>query len=194
MKKRVVLLGSLPSVLPKNFRSDFLIYVDRDRKLGESSGKFISIGDNDSSTQKPEILLPRDKSRNDLYYALKLIPPKTKELHFIGFLGARRDHERMNFAEVHRYLKKQTGVSAYWWEDQKLKAMSLASGRYSFVWRGVFSLFCFQRTKVQLKGKCRYPLMKPTLLLPLSSHGLSNVGYGAFMVKTNAPLLVDFVS
>ena len=146
----------------------------------------ISVGDGDSAISEMDVKLNYSKDYSDLAFVLNYLPRQLKKIYFHGFLGGRRDHELMNLAEIHRFLqgKNSTRVSM---EDNVL---AFSAGDYEFEINGLFSVFLFADTTVEIAGDCEYPTNKGKKIIPLSSHGLSNIGKGMVNLKCNGPVFI----
>lgn len=144
-----------------------------------------SIGDGDSSHSKLDIMLNKDKDYSDLKAALRCLPLSIKEVYLKGFLGGRKDHELLNFGEVHHFLKNKKQVRVYF--SNKVKAYS--AGIHDIKIKGSFSLLVFESAKVAIKGDVKYPLRKKHIT-PLSSLTLSNFGSGAINIDSNGPFYI----
>ncbi|MFN8791461.1 MAG: hypothetical protein ACK5Y2_08410 [Bdellovibrionales bacterium] len=166
--------------------SEPVVFVDRGvffRKHQEG----VSVGDGDSAGQKLQHQLESTKDLSDLAFVLENIPDHFERLILLGFLGARRDHELMNLAEAHRCLKRSSRSRTVLF-DQSVQALS--KGKWSLQIQGTFSIFAFEPVELFLLGDCRFPLQPPSQLRALSSHGLSNQGFGTVKIETSGPLFL----
>jgi len=145
----------------------------------------LSLGDNDSSKGRLDILLPFKKDFSDFAFALKNLPSNVKILILKGFLGGRKAHELFNLGEIHHFLESKKETIAFF--DDKI--MALSGGSYEIEFEGPFSLACLTKTQVSLSGDCDYKTKK-TLFRPLSSLGLSNFARGKFKIKTSGPIFI----
>ena len=69
--------------------------------------------------------------------------------------------------------------------------MIMTSNRsLSFDHHGIFSVISFEAAMVQLNGECEFQLIQPTIIGPLSSHGLSNRASGEVNILTDNPILI----
>lgn len=148
--------------------------------------KGISVGDGDSAISKMDVKLNYSKDYSDLAFVLNYLPRTLKKIYFHGFLGGRRDHELMNFAEIHRFLKGKNSTRAVM-EDQVL---AFSAGDYEVEIAGLFSLFLFEDTDLEVSGDCEYSTSGGKRIIPLSSHGLSNTGSGLVNLKCNGPVFI----
>lgn len=145
----------------------------------------ISVGDGDSSAAKLDVLIPREKDYSDLAFALRAVPESIREVQMLGFLGGRRDHELGVLGEVHHFLARKSQFTMVRFDETEIVAFS--GGPLKLEIDGRFSLFVFEPAHVTIAGSCKYKLPKPTALKPVSSHGLSNEGYGMVTVAADRP-------
>lgn len=164
--------------------SEPVVFVDRGVEFKNESSGF-SVGDGDSTNKNLNELLNPEKNFSDLSYVLVNIPNNFKEINLLGFLGGRRDHELINFAECHQFLKSKTQTKVIF----ENKVLALSRGDWSLDIKGLFSVFLFEKAEISLNGKCKYPSNK---LKELSSHGLSNVGNGEIQFKSSSPFFIFF--
>ena len=176
-----------PFCAPSTTLGEPVIFVDRGARY-RKSGQGIAVGDGDSFDGELDVLLDRDKDFSDLAFALANIPQGFSEIHLLGFLGGRRDHELFNFGEVHRFLSTAAPTQARF--DDKVIACS--AGRWSFCRHGGFSIGVLEESRVRMEGACRYPCSEPTLFKPLTSLGLSNIGSGTIWLECSRPVFVFF--
>ena len=163
-----------------------VVYVDAGVRF-QIAVRGFSVGDGDSSRVPLDEKLETKKNFSDLAFVLQNIPSHFSEIHVLGFLGHRKDHEIMNLAEVHEFLKKaSTWVQVYL--DKKIKVLS--AGTWNFVIHGNFSLFAFEEISLQLSGACDFPIFPPQSFSARSSHGLSNQGRGEIKIICNNPLFL----
>lgn len=179
----ITLVG--PLLIDSFVQEDPIVFVDGAVHFKTSSHIGYSIGDGDSSTFKLDQKLNPHKDLSDLAFVLKDLPSNFKNIKLKGFLGGRKDHELMNLAEVHQFLKNRTQTSVSF--DNLIIAKSL--GKWSINYKGIFSLFCFSETLLSLQGDCLYSL-NTNRLRPASSHGLSNVSKGTIELKNDNPLFI----
>jgi thiamine pyrophosphokinase len=162
------------------------IFVDRGTKHRVFKEGF-SVGDGDSHLDGLDQLLDPTKDYSDLAYVLRNLDERFLKIHLHGFLGGRRDHELMNLAEAHDFLKwRKKGTSIHFDEA----VFGFSAGDWEFPVTGIFSIFAFEKVHVQLWGRCEYKLPEKTALRPLSSHGLSNIGTGGVNLSCSAPVFV----
>jgi thiamine pyrophosphokinase len=165
-----------------------VLYIDggiRWKKPGSPAE--CSLGDGDSGTQDLNHLLPKEKDYSDLSFALQSLPQNLQQLYLHGFLGGRRDHELINFGEVHTFLKSRLKPCHVSWGDEVL---SWNRGACKFEWTGLFSLVAFEKTQVTIEGDCEYLLSSKTELGPVSSFGLSNQANGQIVIESEGPVFV----
>jgi len=181
------LIGLAPDYAgPVNYPGPIL-YVDggADFRYGEQG---LAVGDGDSAQSPMDVKLNYSKDYSDLSFVLNYIPAAFKKIHLHGFLGGRRDHELMNFAEIHRFLIGRNLTQARFADE----VLACSAGVYQLPIQGLFSLFLFAETTVELTGDCAYHVQKAQQIIPLSSHGLSNTGRGQVKLKCNGPLFIFF--
>jgi thiamine pyrophosphokinase len=154
--------------------------LDRERRC-------FKVGDGDSGGIELDEALPPEKDYSDLSYALNLLPKEVKKIFLIGFLGGRKDHELINFGEVHQFLvNKPSPCVAKFSSEIHL----LSEGEWQLSHDGIVSLMVLEKASVSLVGKIKYPLESPTELFPLSSRGLSNEASGDFSINSNGPVMI----
>ena len=162
-----------------------IIYVDGGANFRKKKEGF-SLGDNDSSHSKLDLCLPPDNNYSDLSFALKHCK-RFHQLELHGFLDGRKDHEIINFGEVHHHLKNETGQQV----NFEKKVCAYSHGEWEIKYKGLFSIFCFEETKLSILGKIKYPL-KDHSIKPFSSYGLSNISEGDFSIKADGPVFIFF--
>ncbi len=150
-----------------------------------SLDKSFSIGDGDSSTKALNLTLPKEKDMSDFSYALELLESSKRELFIYGMIGERRDHEYINLGEAYRFCNKTDSIAKF---DKNF--IILPKGQHIFNLFGEFSIITIDKALITIRGKARYTLDKETELLPLSSHGLSNIGDGEITLKSDTPLII----
>lgn len=165
-----------------------IVYVDRGVQFRKNNAGW-SVGDGDSADAELDEFLNPKKDYSDLAYVLRNIPPHYVNIHLCGFLGERRDHEIMNLAEAHSFLKNVANATRVHF-DKKVTALS--RGTWALEASGSFSLFAFDSVKLALDGNCEYKIKEPTVFRALSSHGLSNSGHGKIEVTCNSPVFIFF--
>jgi len=107
-------------------------------------------------------------------------------IDLLGFRGGRADHDLINLAEVHRFLK-QTRDAIVHFDDQ---IIAYSGGSWEFEFNGTFSLFAFEKVNIQMSGACQYPIDQKTEFQELSSHGLSNKASGLVNVRCDRPFFI----
>lgn len=105
----------------------------------------------------------------------------------VGFLGGRRDHELINLGEIHKFLCTRTKPTEC---DLDWAVCGFSPGKWPLQIKGIFSVLAFEATKITLTGDCAYQLREPTALSLLSSHGLSNEGFGIIELRNDEPVFV----
>lgn len=146
-----------------------------------------SIGDGDSSRHSPQLLLSPRKDFSDLQFALEQIPECFKTLYLDGFLGGRKDHEWINLAVLHRFLKLRPQTKVNMDEDV---VTCVGQGQWTFEFLGPFSLLCLEETSLKLEGSVKYPYDDSKKFPGLSSLGLSNFSSGSFQLNCEGPAFV----
>lgn len=145
-----------------------------------------ALGDGDSWSGQLDETLPAEKNYSDLAYALANIPAQFTEIHLLGFLGGRRDHEWINLGEAHQFLALRHKPTRLYFDARPTEQIiGFSAGSWQFHHHGIFSLICLAPAKITLNGDCQYPLDHPTPLNPLSSHGLSNRGEGDITLSSD---------
>lgn len=189
--KTLTLVGPITPKPVSSIKKFPQILVDGGTSFKAKHSLHFSVGDGDSFQKKLDLTLPREKDFSDLQFALTLIPKKIKTVHFLGFLGGRKDHELINYGEIAYFLKKRKNTQCHLWQNAKLKTLFLSQGVHEFDYTGIFSIVSFfPSSKVSIQGNCEYPLKKETTIKPFSSHGLSNLGFGKIKIKTTEPVMV----
>ncbi len=192
LKKELVLVGPMCRSVPAELMKLPQIFVDGGTQVKKKNPLHLSVGDGDSAGRRLDVMVDGKKDYSDLKLALSFVPKKKiHTLHMVGFLGGRHDHELLNLGEIHHFLGPKKQWKIHFWTKQKITIMGLSRGQYQFNYTGIFSLISFASTKVNLKGKCEYPL-KNKILKNVSSLGLSNVAFGKVEVKTQKPVFVFF--
>jgi thiamine pyrophosphokinase len=149
-----------------------------------------SIGDGDSlkSDHDFDVKLDPEKDFSDLKAFLNLIETAPKKLLFHGFLGGRLDHECSNLGELWNFLLNQK-CSIELYQNAKLKVMMFHKGHHQIQFQGGFSLYSLEKCYFQIEGNVKYPLAE-SLILPFSSHTLSNKSFGDFSIKASTPFWI----
>jgi hypothetical protein len=88
---------------------------------------------------------------------------------------------------VHYFLKTVIADRVDF-DDHQL--VFLDGGRHQLNIHGQFSLMAFDPSEVRLTGAVKYPVDPKTVMQPLSSFGLSNIGSGDVIIENSEPLLV----
>lgn len=195
--QKAILVGPCPESKSRklSFNDDTLVvFIDGGLKYQKTHFKkatrWLSIGDHDSGTCKPQIKLKKNKNASDLFHALKLLPHNISLVETYGLFPemkkeTRFDHRLFNLGEIYR-LSQNTGLTILLNDNQIL----LPAGEHQLDIKGEFSLISFTPTKIKLTGKVKYPLKKVTLVDMLSSRTLSNKGFGQMTLRNNHPLLL----
>lgn len=178
------------------------IYIDGGARFREPTApkngslKSLSVGDGDSYAGALDVTLPPSKDESDLAYVLRHIPQCINHVTMHGFLGGRRDHELANLGEIHAFLKgrsEQTRVDLTQSPNEFVIAFS--HGSLTLEITQLFSVLVLESTSIQIKGDCRYHFPKQEAsgqpdLLPMSSLGLSNVGFGSVRLVSPKPCFI----
>ena len=143
------------------------------------------IGDGDSSKNKMDLKLNPIKDFSDLKFALDCLPKSISIVHMKGFLGGRKDHELINFGEVHSFLKKRKSTAVHF--SSKIKGYS--AGDYQLNLKCTFSVIVFEKVRLSLKGDLQYPMVAKEIA-PLSSLTLSNHGFGLVKIVSRGPFFI----
>lgn len=163
------------------------IFVDGGNRHQTPSPLHYSVGDGDSAWRPVDHQLPEAKDYSDLAFVLKHVPVHISRLSLVGFLGGRRDHEFTNLGEIHRFLKTRARATEC---NVDFSVCAYSAGLWPLELKGIFSLLALEPTQIRLRGDCRYQLPETQALTPLSSHGLSNEGWGIVEVQVSNPILV----
>lgn len=183
--QEVTLVG--PLAAPRAKWPEPCIFIDGGSRHQGQSPLHISVGDGDSSVEQVDHLLPAAKDFSDLAYVLRHMPQHLSRLSMVGFLGGRRDHELINLGEIHRFLctrPKPTECDLDW------SVCGFSAGKWPLQLKGVFSVVALEPTQLTMTGDCAYPLPVATPLGVLSSHGLSNEGFGIVEIRNDGPVFV----
>lgn len=189
-------VGPLGPTVPENLLSHPILGVDGGAHF--TSKLDIWVGDADSFKEAPETKevhrLPVDKDASDLNFALRLFSASLPyKFHFWGFLGGRKDHELFNLGEALTFLEKRPECQILLYDSSgKLAFHLVGAGDWKFTHYGIFSLGSIKNVALTLTGACQYPIKRETLIKPLSSFGLSNVGSGEMILKTQGAVFVHY--
>jgi len=168
---------------------DPVIFVDGGSKYRKNMEGYL-IGDGDSYIGgKLDQLLNPDKDFSDLAYVLHRLTNNFSYVKLQGFLGGRRDHELFNFGETHNLLKCRDSSTMLKFDDS---VVAVSEGHWQFEITELFSIAVIQSTAIKLTGKCQYQCLQEKLFHPLSSHGLSNRGFGTIYLNCQGPVFVLF--
>lgn len=163
------------------------IFVDGGNRHQTGDPLHFSVGDGDSAWAPVDHLLPEEKDLSDLAFVLSHVPDQVARLSLVGFLGGRRDHEFINLGEIHRFLKTRKQATEC---NVDYAVCAYSAGKWSLDLKGIFSLLVLEPTDVRLLGNCHYQIPVTQPLTPLSSHGLSNEGWGLIELTSNNPIFV----
>lgn len=197
--KKLIIIGPVSPQIPKKLLTLHKLFVDGGtRYFKVKKGVCFSLGDGDTFTgdtstkNQLDLLLPAKKDYSDFKFALSLVPNNLKEIYLTGFLGKRKDHELINFGEVHQFLRKRKSTVVHFLAKNQLKITAISSGKHSFSHTGNFSILALESAEISLTGKCEYKILKKRKIAILSSQGLSNIGFGKIKLKTNRPVFIFF--
>ncbi len=205
IKKVFFLVGPMdiaekfPAELLKNTEDHYCIFVDGGlRHLSLFShlerSQICSIGDGDSSQSRDfDFPLNTKKDFSDFHAALKLIPNTAQEIHLLGFMGGRLDHQLAIFGPLYRFLKQKKHLGREILFDIN-RGRFLSAGSHEFHHQGFFSLLAFEETELRLTGACDYPLPINTILEAFSDVAISNCSFGKVSTCCTNPLLLWFIS
>lgn len=187
LHREAVLLGPLAANFPEEWSHLPVIGVDGGANLADPSRFDFTLGDGDSLSQKLELdqLFSPQKSQSDLALALSILPPGPWKLQLLGFGGGRLDHQLMNLGELSLWLAHSGGSLSMPLTSEEY-ILGFASGEISLEIRGLFSLFSARPSHFTIAGDCRYPL-EASLVQPLSSQLLSNIGEGRVTISSSEP-------
>jgi thiamine pyrophosphokinase len=183
----VVLIGPLTDSLPSSLPSAAYLGVDGGASRQTPHGFDLTLGDQDSLTSDVtlDLLFPQSKDQSDLALALAHLPSAPLNLHLVGFIGGRLDHELMNLGELSRHLELNGG-SIILYQQTSPRLLGLAAGTHTLKIKGVFSLLALSDTLFSIKGQCEFPLA-PTMTPALSSRLLSNMAHGEVILSADRP-------
>lgn len=152
-----------------------------------------SIGDNDSFEGKMEEVLPQNKDRGDLFFAVqKAQDSGAKQAFLYGFVGGRMDHQILLLGDLLELAGKRTRFDIF--EEEELRMSVLPSGNHCFDFTGPFSVFSAREQKLLYQGSCQYPNHKeyPQLIGAFTTHGLSNYSDASFSITSQAPFCLMY--
>lgn len=148
----------------------------------------LSVGDGDSSSKELlDIVFPPQKNRSDLSLGLDNLL-RCKEIHLVGFMGGRLDHQMINIGVVDHFVSAK-GAKAFWYDQHHLVAYSLPSGEHQLNFNNTFSLITLQAQKVSIQGHVSYPV-EGLKVDVLSDHTLSNQAQGLFSMSIERPITI----
>lgn len=195
-KQEWTILGPMGPQIPPHLSSYPILAIDGG---GHYSDRIdVWVGDSDSLKKEispvASFKFPPEKESSDLALGLELFKQSgPMKLHLWGFRGGRIDHELFNLGECMRFLSThpESQILMYG-EDGKVYFHLVGEGHWNFEYEGIFSIGTVKKTIVRLKGACDYPLLKETIILPLSSLGLSNVAHGKVQLETQGAVFIAF--
>jgi thiamine pyrophosphokinase len=189
-------VGPMGPQLPDFLKTHPIIAVDGGAH--HSAHTDVWVGDADSYTKEIKQGLifrhPAQKDQSDLALALSLFQePAHYKFHFWGFLGGRKDHELFNLGEALSFLEHHQECQILFYDGEgKIHFHLVGNGHWKFTHMGLFSLGTLKKTSIKLKGECHYPILHSTVLNPLSSLGLSNVGKGEMTLENEGPVFIYY--
>lgn len=155
---------------------------------------FFSLGDQDSTTEPLDLILPKEKDLSDFAVALELIKDVAlKRVTLIGFSSGRLDHELIVMGELLKWLTRlHTPVECYHSDSQgSYLNWEAFHAKISKVHHGLFSYMSLQKTQVSIEGEVRYSA-KELAYTPFSSQTLSNFSSGKITVLSSAPFILYY--
>ena len=161
-------------------------YFPKEDICGESRPTF-SLGDGDSYEGDLDLTIEKEKDFSDLNYAFRIIPTHIKEIHLIGFLGGRKDHELINLGECHQFLIKNSDTKVIF---DLSEIESFSPGDIKVNIEGIFSILSLTENNLGISGNCKYHLSYPSKVSPFSSHCLSNIGSGNIHIQSDRPIFL----
>lgn len=169
-----------------------ILFVDGGLDVGTTFGltanrSSFTVGDGDSASLEMDSPLPSKKDFSDLGFALSLIPKNIKKIELWGFLGGRKDHELINFGEVHGHLYKKTTPTQAQFSQE---VIFLSAGNWSLEHQGIFSLMALAHPRTTLTRALEYPVESLTEVQPLISKFLSNSAQGKFELSCDGPVFL----
>jgi thiamine pyrophosphokinase len=189
-------IGSQGPTLSQKLQHLPKIAVDAGARFCADAQIWVGDGDShDASVSSPhQFKLSPEKDRSDLGCALTLLSEEHHyRLHFWGLLGGRRDHELFNLGEASNFLQAHPGSSIFFYDQSAtVRFHFVGQGEWGFKHPGLFSLGCLRSAHVSLLGSCRYPIIRETLIQPLSSFGLSNEAQGDLKLMTSGPVFIYY--
>lgn len=182
--------------LPDTLKNNPILAVDGGAHFVSNLDIWVGDADSYKETIKTphQYRHPPAKDSSDLALALDLFKDYGPyKFHFWGFLGARKDHELFNLGEALHFLEDHPESQIlFYGKNGEISFHLVGSGDWKFSRSGLFSLGTLKKTKVKLIGNCTYPISQTSNLLPLSSLGLSNVGAGEMILKTEGPVFIHY--
>ncbi len=195
----ITLIGPLfsKSDLPLLPKSSNIILIDGGQNHHSEIARYLSIpdslftvGDGDSSNGAMNYLLPKEKDYSDLSFVLQNLPNTVKKINLYGLLGGRKDHEFINLGEVHQYLTQNVNCTQIQFAD---KIIGFNSGIHQYDIHNIFSVVTMTTAELSISGRCKYQTNGNSTFLPLSSLGLSNIGFGTIDFESNSPFFIFLV-
>lgn len=166
----------------------------------DGGGNFITsdiwIGDRDSAQELKQstyqFLLPQQKDKSDLALGLSLFEsPREYRLFLYGFHGGRFDHELSNTGEILQFLKQNPRARVELRDAESKLRGYYGREVHEHDIQGLFSIFTLEPTGLKIEGDCEYQGEKLEFQ-PLSSHGLSNKGWGKIRILSDVSYIVIY--
>lgn len=180
----VDIVGPMPNSWRPTSRP--VIFVDGGQKWRQGvEVQALSIGDGDSDlVGSMDVRLPTEKDISDFGFALSQLSESFQKIHLYGFNGGRFDHDLANLGELHAFLKTRTVHVQI-----ENRGHAVGAGTWTFQIQGLFSILMLEEGPVTIQGDCKYQLERHRLA-PLSSHGLSNEGFGDVRIESTGPVFI----
>jgi thiamine pyrophosphokinase len=155
--------------------------------------KSFTIGDSDSSNSPCDIQLSKEKDASDLHFALNELDANEDIIECYGLFGGRLDHQMMLIGDISNYIEDRNTVFNIY-SKLKLEITIYPKGVHQIKRYGLFSLLSFKEQEISLFGNIKYKLgvISPKTLIPVSSQGLSNEGFGEFSLNCASPIVVFY--
>lgn len=168
------------------------VYVDggtlfRNHAFENGNFPIVSVGDGDSGTARLDKVLEKEKDYSDLAFVLRHLPDSIRHVELMGFLGGRRDHELINYGEVHHFLRLKKNFTTVRFDT---RVLAFCGGAFNLEIHGSFSVVTFELATVFISGACKYSLKAPERLDVVSSYGLSNEGFGVVTFESIQPCFI----
>ena len=199
----LIVIGPMPLIENTYFPKESfgIIYVDggilhSDKiKMMFADAPHISLGDGDSlkknsSSHVLDFQFSPVKNRSDFAIALASVPDHCEEIYCYGFSGGDVAHELCNYGEIQYFLNNHKKPIILTLKGKNQRIIASNQEVFTFHHKGRFTLFCLEEIRFQISGDCEYNCDQDTSLFPLSSLGLSNVGFGKINIKSDKPYFI----